>query len=156
MQKEKRAQQLDFLKSITRLLEIEPDAPCSEVSRWRAALPRGQLTCRARWQDDLSFARFVAESLSSLEYKRQEEPMSVIHHLNAILAVSGLQVMHILELGTEAGGGLIGAIGGGSQGVSLECESACARADSYALFPQNVEQSAGAVAVPGSCRKFCT
>lgn len=48
-------------------------------------------------QEHLSFMRFLAESLSTLNFKRQEEPMTVIYHLNRIMAVSGLQVMHLLE-----------------------------------------------------------
>ena len=62
-------------------------------------------------QDDLSLARFTAEALSSLDLKMQEEPMSVISYLNAALAVSGLQVLHLLEMQTEDGGGLLGGMG---------------------------------------------
>lgn len=37
--------------------------------------------------------------------------MSIISYLNAALAVSGLQVLHLLEMGTEDGGGLLGGMG---------------------------------------------
>lgn len=70
------------------MLELEPGAKCTE--------------------NDVSLARFVAEALSTLDYKTQEEPMSVIAHLNSLLAVAGLQVLHLLEEGIEGGGGLLG------------------------------------------------
>lgn len=35
--------------------------------------------------------------------------MSIIAHLNAMLAVAGLQVLHLLEEGIEGGGGLLGS-----------------------------------------------
>lgn len=58
-------------------------------------------------QNDVSLARYVAEALSSIEYKTQEEPMCIISHLNACLAVAGLQVLHLLEAGMQGGGGLL-------------------------------------------------
>ncbi|GAA6060785.1 hypothetical protein JCM10212_005434 [Sporobolomyces blumeae] len=85
--KEKRQVQLDYLKQLSRAFEIEPGATCTE--------------------DDVAFVRFVAEAVSTLDYKRNEEPMLVISRLNAILAVSGLQVLHLLEEGLEGGGGLL-------------------------------------------------
>ncbi|KAK4701477.1 cohesin loading factor subunit SCC2, partial [Phenoliferia sp. Uapishka_3] len=91
LQKEKRQHQMDYLKAITRnTFDLEDGAKCSE--------------------EDVSFARYIAEALSSLEYKRQEEPMSVIHYLNSALAVSGLQVVHNLEDGLDGGGGLMASI----------------------------------------------
>lgn len=56
----------------------------------------------------MSFARFIAEALSTLDFKRLEEPMAIIKHLNASLAVSGLQVLHHLQGGIGGGGLLAG------------------------------------------------
>ena len=53
-------------------------------------------------------ARFMAEALSSLEFKNQEEVFTIIHYLNSALAVSGLQVLHLIEEGMEGGGGILG------------------------------------------------
>ncbi|KAM0747229.1 hypothetical protein T439DRAFT_97198 [Meredithblackwellia eburnea MCA 4105] len=90
-QKEKRADSMNYLKVITRTaFELEPGAPCSD--------------------NDVSLARFVGEALSTLDYKRQEEPMLVIHFLNSALAVSGLQVLHLLEESLAGGGGLMASI----------------------------------------------
>lgn len=61
------------------------------------------------FQNDVSFARFLAEALSTLDFKRTEEPLLVIHHLNTALAVSGLQVLHALEQDLQGGGGLMAA-----------------------------------------------
>ncbi|ORY37374.1 sister chromatid cohesion C-terminus-domain-containing protein, partial [Leucosporidium creatinivorum] len=77
LQKEKRTLQHDYLKTLSRMFEMEPGAPCSE--------------------DDVSLARYVAEALSTLEFKRLEEPMIIISYLNSALAVAGLQVLHLLE-----------------------------------------------------------
>ncbi|SCV73614.1 BQ2448_6044 [Microbotryum intermedium] len=88
LQKEKRVVQLDFLKTLTRALEVEPGASCGD--------------------DDVALVLYIAEALSTLDYKRCEEPMSVIAHLNAALAVSGLQVLHLLEADLEQGSGLLG------------------------------------------------
>ncbi|GAA5958305.1 hypothetical protein JCM3765_004786 [Sporobolomyces pararoseus] len=81
--KEKRQVQLDYLKQLCRAFEVESGSTCSE--------------------NDVSFARYVAEAISTLDFKRTEEPMLVISRLNTILAVSGLQVLHSLE--AESGGG---------------------------------------------------
>ncbi|GAA5983631.1 hypothetical protein JCM10908_000358 [Rhodotorula pacifica] len=87
LQKEKRQIQLDCLKSLGRAFEVEAGAACS--------------------QDAVSFARFLAEALSCLDYKRTEEPLMVVSQLNSALAVSGLQVVHALEQGMQGGGGLV-------------------------------------------------
>lgn len=73
---------------------------------WTSAV-RVELILR-RSQEDVSLARYVAEALSTLEFKRLEEPMMIISYLNSALAVAGLQVLHLLEMGTEGGGGILG------------------------------------------------
>ncbi|KAM0792017.1 hypothetical protein ACM66B_007127 [Microbotryomycetes sp. NB124-2] len=84
LQKEKRQYQLDFLRTLSRVFDRETGSDCSE--------------------NDVSFARFLAEALSTLDFKRLEEPMTIIKHLNASLAVSGLQVMHQLQASAGATG----------------------------------------------------
>ncbi|TKA56971.1 hypothetical protein B0A53_01372 [Rhodotorula sp. CCFEE 5036] len=87
LQKEKRQIQLDCLKALARAFEVEVGSACPENA--------------------VSFARFLAEALSSLDYKRTEEPLMVVSQLNSALAVSGLQTMHSLEQGMQGGGGLV-------------------------------------------------
>ncbi|BGP35332.1 Sister chromatid cohesion protein 2 [Rhodotorula toruloides] len=89
LHKEKRQVQLDYLRTLSRAFEVDLGAKCDET--------------------DLSFARFLAESLSTLDYKRTEEPLLVISYLNSALAVSGLQILHALEMGLKGGGGLVAA-----------------------------------------------
>ncbi|GAA5926432.1 cohesin-loading factor complex subunit SCC2 [Sporobolomyces koalae] len=85
--KEKRQIQLDYLKQLCRSFDLEPGATCTE--------------------DDLRLARFIAEAMSTLDFKRAEEPMLVISRLNTVLAMSGLQVLHLLEEGLAGRGGLL-------------------------------------------------
>lgn len=86
------------------MFELEPGAPCSEVS---SIIPSYPPPLTFLVQDDVSLARYVAEALSTLEFKRLEEPMIIIHYLNSTLAVAGLQILHLLELDTERGVGLL-------------------------------------------------
>ncbi|KAI5476699.1 cohesin loading factor subunit SCC2 [Pseudohyphozyma bogoriensis] len=88
--KEKRQHWQDFLKALARTFELEPGKACSET--------------------DVSVARFVAEALSTLDFKRIEEPMQVISILNSALAVSGLQVLHLIDETMEGGGGLLAGL----------------------------------------------
>jgi hypothetical protein len=53
----------------------------------------------------------VAEAISTLDFKRTEEPMLVISKLNTILATSGLEVLHLLEAELTGGGGLLALAG---------------------------------------------
>lgn len=62
----------------------------------------------------MNFRRFLAEAISTLDFKTQEEPMMIIVLLNAALAVSGLQVLHLLEKDMEGGKGLMSGIEGAS------------------------------------------
>ncbi|GAA5844746.1 hypothetical protein JCM11251_002267 [Rhodosporidiobolus azoricus] len=92
LHKEKRQVQLDYLKTLARSFEVEVGGTCTE--------------------DDVSFARFAAEALSTLDYKRNEEPLLIISYLNSVLAVSGLQVLHHLEQDLAGGGGLLATASG--------------------------------------------
>ncbi|KAK4052266.1 Sister chromatid cohesion protein 2 [Microbotryomycetes sp. JL221] len=91
LQKEKRQYQLDFLRVLSRVFDVEAATKCSDASL--------RFTVH-----DVSFARFLAEALSTLEFKRLEEPMTIIKHLNASLAVGGLQLMHQLQASMGTGG----------------------------------------------------
>ncbi|KAK4330559.1 Sister chromatid cohesion protein 2 [Rhodotorula toruloides] len=100
LHKEKGQVQLDYLRTLSRAFEVDLGAKCDET--------------------DLSFARFLAESLSTLDYKRTEEPLLVISYLNSALAVSGLQVLHALEMGLKGGGGLVAASRRGATGSPVK------------------------------------
>jgi len=45
----------------------------------------------------LDFIRYMAENLSALEYKTQEEVLTVIRHITAVLSVSGVQIVDVLQ-----------------------------------------------------------
>ncbi|GAA5903419.1 hypothetical protein JCM8208_001915 [Rhodotorula glutinis] len=87
LHKEKRQVQLDYLKTLARSFELEIGSACSSA--------------------DVSFFRFLAEALSTFDYKRTEEPLLVVSLLNSALAVAGMQVLHALEQDLEGGGGLM-------------------------------------------------
>ncbi|GAA6048643.1 hypothetical protein JCM3770_001996 [Rhodotorula araucariae] len=91
LHKEKRQVQLDYLKTLARAFELEVGAPCSA--------------------NDTSFFRFLAEALSTFDYKRAEEPLVVVALLNQALAVAGVQILHALEEDLAGGGGLVAAAG---------------------------------------------
>ncbi|GAA6021361.1 hypothetical protein JCM10207_002022 [Rhodosporidiobolus poonsookiae] len=117
LHKEKRQVQLDFLKTLSRSFEVEVGGKCSE--------------------DAVSFARFIAEALSTFDYKRNEEPLLVISVLNSALAVTGLQVLHHLEEGLEGGGGLLAAATG-SPSKQASADPAAASAPSADLARQSI------------------
>jgi cohesin loading factor subunit SCC2 len=50
-----------------------------------------------RNQDDVDFVRYMAENFASLDYKTQEEVMTVIKHLTSVLSTVGMQVIDILS-----------------------------------------------------------
>lgn len=109
LHKEKRQVQLDYLRTLSRAFEVDLGASCDEVGLLARFLTSSCSAANSvpRAQSDVSFARFLAEALSTLDYKRTEEPLVVISYLNSALAVSGLQVLHALEQGLAGGGGLM-------------------------------------------------
>ncbi|BGP51653.1 Sister chromatid cohesion protein 2 [Rhodotorula kratochvilovae] len=110
LHKEKRQVQLDYLKTLARSLELDVGAPCSA--------------------NDVSFFRFLAEALSTFDYKRAEEPLIVVALLNTALAVAGVQVLHALEQDLAGGGGLMAAAGASPKKVANGAvPSAAAAAD---------------------------
>ena len=76
--REKRKWKLDFLKAILRAFTVDPAAG----------------TCA---QNDVDLARYVAENLSVLDYKTQEEVFALVSGLDRLLADAGLQTCHLLE-----------------------------------------------------------
>lgn len=96
VQKDKRQAGLDLLKALARVFEVDAGAQCSE--------------------EDLGLARFVAEAMSTVEFRKSEEVMLVVALLVRGLAVGGLQVLHLLE-GKEHGW-LWGLGGEGGEGGS--------------------------------------
>lgn len=125
LHKEKRQVQLDYLRTLSRAFEVDLGAKCDEVRLSLVSFAASSLTSD-QTQSDVSFARFLAESLSTLDYKRTEEPLLVISYLNSALAVSGLQVLHALEMGLKGGGGLVAATKRGAGGSPKKVRSRAA------------------------------
>ncbi|EIW81234.1 hypothetical protein CONPUDRAFT_165445 [Coniophora puteana RWD-64-598 SS2] len=48
-------------------------------------------------QDDVEFARYMAENFSALEYKTQEEVLTVIKSLTSVLSTTGMQIVEALS-----------------------------------------------------------
>lgn len=52
-------------------------------------------------EHSVAFARYIADNLSTFEYKTLEEVFVVIGELKSILSVSGMQVLHLVEKRTS-------------------------------------------------------
>lgn len=46
-------------------------------------------------QSNVAFVRYMAENLSALDYKTQEEVLTVIKHTTTVLSVVGMQISAI-------------------------------------------------------------
>ncbi|KAF8552743.1 hypothetical protein OG21DRAFT_1477602 [Imleria badia] len=75
--REKRAPRQDFLKALVKAFDI-PTALKSS-------------------QDDVDFCRYMAENFATLDYKTQEEALTVIKHLTSILSTSGMQLIEVVS-----------------------------------------------------------
>ncbi|KAH0832222.1 sister chromatid cohesion C-terminus-domain-containing protein [Lanmaoa asiatica] len=75
--REKRAPRQDFLKALVKVFDI-PTALKSS-------------------QDDVEFSRYMAENFATLDYKTQEEALTVIKHLTSILSTSGMQLIEVVS-----------------------------------------------------------
>jgi cohesin loading factor subunit SCC2 len=75
--REKRQAKMDFLKALVKAIE-----------------PRASLEVK---QDDVAFARYMAENFAALEYKLVEEVLHVVKLLTAMLSTLGMQCMHSLQ-----------------------------------------------------------
>ncbi|KAG9034044.1 Sister chromatid cohesion protein 2 [Tulasnella sp. JGI-2019a] len=74
--REKRPTRQDFLKSILKSFDLDASGIQSS-------------------QSDVGFVRYMAENLSALDYKTQEEILTVIKHITSVLSVVGMQVAGI-------------------------------------------------------------
>lgn len=86
---------------MTRAFEFDVEATCSEVGLLCVCASDSVVDDPVP-QEDVQYARFVAEALSTLDFKNSEEPMSICFLIDQTLAVSGLQVFHKLNSTTEA------------------------------------------------------
>ncbi|OAX39889.1 hypothetical protein K503DRAFT_738603 [Rhizopogon vinicolor AM-OR11-026] len=75
--REKRTSRQDFLKALLKSFDVHPSLKSS--------------------QDDVDFVRYMAENFASLDYKTQEEVITVIKHLTSVLSTAGMQVIDILS-----------------------------------------------------------
>ncbi|KAG1749340.1 hypothetical protein EDB19DRAFT_1682083 [Suillus lakei] len=75
--REKRASRQDFLRALLKSFDINPSLKSS--------------------QDDVDFARYMAENFASLDYRTQEEVITVIKHLTSVLSTAGMQVIDLLS-----------------------------------------------------------
>ncbi|CBQ69573.1 related to proline-rich protein required for meiotic chromosome condensation and synapsis [Sporisorium reilianum SRZ2] len=76
--RDRRATRLNFLKQIVKALDVNTAA--SDCS-----------------MEEVLFARFMADNLATLDYKTMEELFIVIGELRSILAVSGMQVLYMIQ-----------------------------------------------------------
>ncbi|KAI0629898.1 hypothetical protein C8Q77DRAFT_1139118 [Trametes polyzona] len=74
--REKRAMRQDFLRALVKVFDVE----------------LGKSS-----QDDVDFTRYMAENFASFEYKTQEEPLTVIKSLTAVLSTAGMQLVEMLS-----------------------------------------------------------
>ncbi|KAJ7719905.1 sister chromatid cohesion C-terminus-domain-containing protein [Mycena metata] len=85
--REKRPARQEFLKSLVKVFHLgrqDPSRP-APVRQDEAS------------QDDVDFARYMAENFSSFEYKTQEEVITVIKDLTAVLSVDGTRLLEIIS-----------------------------------------------------------
>jgi cohesin loading factor subunit SCC2 len=75
--REKRPVRQEFLKAIVRAFDVD-------VSQLSST------------QHDINFARYMAENLAAMDYKTNEEVLTIIRHLTSILSVSGMQLVEII------------------------------------------------------------
>ncbi|TCD62425.1 Sister chromatid cohesion protein 2 [Steccherinum ochraceum] len=74
--RDKRVPRQDFLKALVKVFDVE----ISSTS-----------------MDDVAFARYMAENFATFDYKTQEEVLTVIKYLTAILSTTGVQVVEQLS-----------------------------------------------------------
>ncbi|KZW01563.1 hypothetical protein EXIGLDRAFT_738517 [Exidia glandulosa HHB12029] len=78
LMREKRTSRQDFLKAIVRVFDLDVSSAAST-------------------QDDIDFARYVAENMATLDYKTQEEVLTIIRHLTSVLSVSGTALVELIS-----------------------------------------------------------
>lgn len=75
--REKRGPKLDFLKALVRAFDVG--------------------TALSAAQDDVDFARYMAENFAAFDYKTQEEVLLVIRSLTNVLSTAGMQCVEALS-----------------------------------------------------------
>ncbi|KAG2115459.1 hypothetical protein DEU56DRAFT_932992 [Suillus clintonianus] len=75
--REKRGSRQDFLRALLKSFDVNPSLKSS--------------------QDDVDFARYMAENFASLDYRTQEEVITVVKHLTSVLSTAGMQVIDLLS-----------------------------------------------------------
>ncbi|KAH9923582.1 hypothetical protein B0H21DRAFT_765352 [Amylocystis lapponica] len=75
--REKRATRQDFLKALVKVFDVELSSTSS--------------------QDDIDFVRYMAENFAAFDYKTQEEVLTVLKYLTAVLSTTGMQLVEALS-----------------------------------------------------------
>ncbi|KIO02759.1 hypothetical protein M404DRAFT_15882 [Pisolithus tinctorius Marx 270] len=75
--REKRTPRQDFIKALVKSFDIPPSLKST--------------------QNDIDFVRYMAENFATLDYKTQEEVLTVIRHLTSILSTSGMQIIDVVS-----------------------------------------------------------
>jgi cohesin loading factor subunit SCC2 len=75
--REKRGPKLDFLKALVRAFDVG--------------------TALSAAQDDVDFARYMAENFAAFDYKTQEEVLLVVRSLTNVLSTAGMQCVEALS-----------------------------------------------------------
>ncbi|KAA1473731.1 hypothetical protein DENSPDRAFT_882264 [Dentipellis sp. KUC8613] len=75
--REKRASKLDFLKALVRVFDVHNPGACT--------------------QDDVDFARYMAENFAAFDYKTQEEVLMVAKSATGVLSTVGMQLVETLS-----------------------------------------------------------
>lgn len=90
--REKRTTRQDFLKALLKSFDVNPSLKSSQVLTLSYLLIK--LTSG---QGDVDFTRYMAENFASLDYRTQEEVITVIKHLTSVLSTAGMQMIDILS-----------------------------------------------------------
>jgi cohesin loading factor subunit SCC2 len=77
--REKRGPKLEFLKALVRVFDVG--------------------TSLVAVQDDIDFARYMAENFAAFDYKTQEEVLLVVKSLTNVLSTAGMQCIEALSPG---------------------------------------------------------
>lgn len=92
--REKRAPRQDFLKALVKAFDIPTALKSSQVNILRISR---LFILKHTIQDDVDFSRYMAENFATLDYKTQEEVLTVIKHLTSILSTSGMQLIEAVS-----------------------------------------------------------
>ncbi|EMD39745.1 hypothetical protein CERSUDRAFT_150412 [Gelatoporia subvermispora B] len=75
--REKRASRQDFLKALVKVFDVEMGSASS--------------------QDDVDFIKYMVENFATFDYKTQEEVLTVLKYLTAVLSTTGMQLVEVLS-----------------------------------------------------------